>query len=79
MQGQRFEVVDYYHSCSEKRVFFHDKGGDLQSIPVAWTDLTPPDPFVFFSKGKSLVRVEELLALCVLLEELESRVRETMP
>jgi hypothetical protein len=79
MRGKKFEVVDYYHSGAEKRAFFRDESGDLKSIPIAWTDLSPPDPFVSFSKGRSLFRVKELLSLCGLLEELESRVKEIMP
>ncbi len=79
MRGREFEVVDYYHSGSEKRVFFHEESGDLQSIPIAWTDMSPPDPFVSFSKGRSLFRVAELLSLCVLLEELKKHVKENMP
>ena len=79
MGGQEFEVVSYYHSGSEKRIFFHDKNGDLQSIPIAWTDMSPPDPFLLFSKGKSLFRVAELRSLCRLIDELESRVKEITP
>jgi len=79
MRGREFEVVDYYRSGSEKRAFFHDESGDLKSIPIAWTDISPPDPFLLFSKGRSLFRVAELISLCVLLEDLEKRVKEIMP
>ena len=71
--------MDYYHSASERRVFFRDQSGELKSIPVAWTDIDPPDPFVSFSKGRSLFRVAELLSLTGLIEELNGRVKEIMP
>lgn len=79
MEGREFEVVSYYHSGSEKRAFFNDESGDLQSIPIAWTDISPPDSFLLLSNGKSLFRVAELLSLCGMLDKIERSVKEITP
>ena len=79
MEGREFEVVSYHHSGSEKRAFFHDESGDLQSIPIAWTDMIPPDPFLLLPNGKSLFRVAELLSLCRMLDKIEGGVKEITP
>jgi Family of unknown function (DUF5372) len=54
----------------EDRVFFFADGGQLTSLPAGWTDVDPPDPFVAIADGRSMFRVEDLLALALLLEGL---------
>ena len=38
-------------------------------MPASWTDVVDPDPFVVLAAGRSLFRVEDLLALAALLAE----------
>ncbi|MCD4707737.1 MAG: Y4bD/Y4pK family protein [Candidatus Sabulitectum sp.] len=79
MRGQEFRVENYHNVRSEKRVYFYDENGNLQSIPIDWTDMSSPDPFLLLSNGKSLFRVSELLSLCWMLEKIDSRVKEITP
>lgn len=72
------------NNWAEDRVFFFDDHSQLTSIPAAWTDVDPPDPFVAISAGRSAFRIEDLLALAALLEGLRParwrhRVRRTTP
>lgn len=50
----------------EDRVTLQLADGTLQSVPVGWTDRVPPDPYLSLGKGRSLFRVEDLLALAEL-------------
>ncbi len=53
------------------RAYYHDDHGQLQSIPIAWTDLAAEDPFVVVSAGQAYFRVEDLLRLSALIEGLD--------
>ena len=44
--------------------------GRTRSLPVAWTDVAPVDPFVAVAAGRACFRLEDLLALSALLRDL---------
>jgi len=46
------------------------------SVPIQWTDVGPKDPFVVVSAGRSLFRVEDLLSLVSLVEEINNERRK---
>jgi hypothetical protein len=50
---------------------FEDDAGGVRTIPRAFTDAADPDPFVYVSAGRSPFRVEDLVRLAELLEELK--------
>lgn len=54
----------------EDRVFFLAEDGAQKSLPRAWTDMADPDPYVVFGKGRCALRVEDLLQLVELLDDL---------
>ncbi len=54
-------------------MFFHDEQACLCSLPATWTSVVPPEPFVELSAGRSLFRIEDLLALAALVRELTER------
>jgi hypothetical protein len=54
----------------EERVYFYDADGRLAALPVAWTDVFSPDPFVAISAGRSSFRVTDLLELVRLITRL---------
>ena len=54
------------------RVFFFNTKGRKSSVPFDWTDIGPKDPFVTVSAGRTLFRVEDLLGLVRLIEEIRS-------
>jgi len=55
--------VEVRYNWSEERVYFRNGPGRLASIPLVWTSLSAPDPFVELSDGRALFRCEDLLAL----------------
>jgi len=63
--------VLYRHTWGEDRVFFHLVDGHLHSLPAAWTDVGPADPFVTIGAGRALFRYADLLALAHLLQEFD--------
>jgi len=68
LAGHMFPLVVQRLAWGEPRVFFHDAHtGELRSLPTAWTDLAPPDPFVVLAAGRALLRLTDLQALAHLL------------
>jgi hypothetical protein len=68
--GREFELLEYRKNWGEDRVYFHDEGGQVQSILASCTDAGGADPFVEISAGRSLFRYEDLVQLAILLERL---------
>jgi hypothetical protein len=63
-----FEIESVRRLPGECRVFFlNTKGRKLD-----WTDIGPKDLFVVVSAGRALFRVEDLLGLARLIEEIKS-------
>ena len=60
--------MSYHHSWAEDRVCFQHAPGRLRSLPVGWTSLAPPDPFVIQGDGRSWFRVVDLLELAHLVK-----------
>jgi hypothetical protein len=54
----------------EDRVTFEDASGALCSVPVNWTDLLPPEPYVSVGRGRSRFRLSDLRALAELVAAL---------
>jgi hypothetical protein len=70
--GEEFDLVGYAHTWGEHRVFFREPGQErVQSLPAGWTDVEGPDPFLVLSGGRAWFRVEDLVALVRLLDELD--------
>ncbi len=61
------------HSWGDQRVWFYDEAERLISLPVRWTSLGPRDPFVALSKERAYARVEDLLRLAALLQDVRER------
>ena len=70
---QEFDLVDYVHDWREHRVYFYDQDDNLKSIPTAWTNVLPLDPFVLTSSGRSYFRTNELLELAFLIQAIKMR------
>ena len=48
-------------------MYYHDGGGQLESLPAAWTSVVAEDPVVIAGAGQCAFRVADLLALSRLL------------
>lgn len=68
-----FEIVEVRRLPAECRVFFFTPKGRKSSVPLGWTDIAPPDPFILLSGERTLFRVEDLLGLTHLLAEIGKR------
>jgi len=84
LSGREFDLVVRKKNWGEDRVFFFADDGQLTSLPAGWTDVDPPDPFVAIADGRSMFRVEDLVALASLLDGLRpvkprTRVKRNTP
>ena len=68
--GREFQLVTFRQNWGEERAYFHDDSGRLSTIPLQWTTLAAPDPFVALSSGRSAFRIGDLLELSKLLARL---------
>jgi hypothetical protein len=68
--GREFEFITYLHTWGENRVYFHNGGDHLVSVPAAWTDVVPEDPVVQLGAGRSPCRIQDLAELAALVERL---------
>ena len=71
-----FEIDSVKRIAYESRVFFFNTKGRKSSVPLDWTDIGPEDPFIAVSVGRSFFRVEDLLGLVRLIEEINSAKRK---
>jgi hypothetical protein len=71
--GLEFELLAVRKNWGEERVIFAGPDGSTLSMPVAWTNVAPADPFVVLADGRSLFRPADLLALACLLQALRER------
>ncbi|SHL54830.1 DUF5372 family protein [Streptomyces yunnanensis] len=71
--GRVFTFVDRRLAWDEDRVGLADENGEVVSLPAAWTDIDPVDPFVAMAAGRCPFRVADLLAAADLIEAVRVR------
>jgi hypothetical protein len=76
LKNTEFEIDAIVRVPGEHRVFFYNHKGRKSSVPLDWTDIGPQDPFVVVSAGRALFRVEDLLCLANLIEEISGANRK---
>ena len=54
----------------EDRVMYYGARGRLRSVLTSWTNVDEGDAFGQAAAGRSLFRLDDLLRLCVLIDEL---------
>jgi Family of unknown function (DUF5372) len=64
-------VVGLRRTNHDQRVCFYGPHGQLLAIPVTFTSLAAPDPFVLRAAGRSYFRVEDLIQLARLVKGLK--------
>jgi Family of unknown function (DUF5372) len=70
--GREYEFVVHRQNWGEDRVHLHDENGVLFSLPAAWTDVAPVDPFVVLAEGRCAFATTDLLALAELVDRRRS-------
>jgi hypothetical protein len=70
--GRHFEFVARRRNWGEDRLYFHDEDGVLHSVLTGWTDAADVDPFVVMAAGRCPFRLEDLLALADLADQLKA-------
>ena len=75
--GQRFPLLSQSRAWGEERVFFADpQTHQVRSLPLAWTSLALPDPFLVGAAGKTVLRFEDIRPLNQMLKALPARQKE---
>jgi hypothetical protein len=67
---QQLDEVGRTRRWGDERVWFRSASGDLRTIPLRFTSLAAPDPFVQWGGGRSCHRVAELIELRRLMDGL---------
>jgi hypothetical protein len=80
LTGQQFALLAQRFAWGEPRVFFLDPvTGRERSLPAAWTDLVPADPFVQLASGRAILRLQDVQRLLRLLHTLTDASPESEP
>ena len=70
LYGQTFELVQVRSNWGKTQVYYVNAEDQLKSLPISWTSLATPDPFVTMADGRAAFRLTDLLALVYLIRDL---------
>jgi hypothetical protein len=70
LSGQELERASGPPQANQRFVWFHTAEGRLSQVPLNFTDLVEPDPYVVVSAGRAHLGLQDLLGLVDLLREL---------
>jgi hypothetical protein len=70
LYGETFELVQIRSNWGEERAYYVDAHEQLKTLPLGWTSLAAPDPFVTMAAGRAAFRLVDLLALVHLIREI---------
>ena len=75
--GQAFPLLTQRFAWGEERVFFLDpQTHEVRSLPLAWTSLALPDPFLIVAAGKAVLRLRDLQQLVQALRQYPAHSQE---
>jgi Family of unknown function (DUF5372) len=75
--GHSFPLLSQSRAWGEERVFFADRQThQIRSLPLAWTSLAFPDPFLVVAAGKTVLRFEDIGSLNQMLKALPAHQKE---
>jgi hypothetical protein len=61
LSSQTFPLLAQRFAWGEERIFFSDQEThEVRSLPLAWTNLAMPDPFLLVADGKAVLRWKDL-------------------
>jgi len=61
--GREFAFVTTRLTWGRLRVQYYDEVGVVRSLPASWTDVGVIDPFVVRAAGRSVLHVDDLIAV----------------
>ena len=70
LAGRQIDLICIRSIFGRRHVYFHRDDGHLWAVPLAWTDLAPPDSFPEIALGQSLFRPDDPLRLASVIEHL---------
>ena len=77
LAGHQFLLLAQRWTWGEERVVFLDPTtGRVRSMPVAWTNRSPADPFLHRTAARAILHPTDLPALVHLLDDLRERSQE---
>lgn len=77
LSGQTLLLLSQSYAWGEERVFFADpQTHKVRSLPLAWTNLALPDPFLIVAGDKAVLRFEDLQQLVQFLRQEQTRNQE---
>ena len=75
--GHTFPLLSQRFAWGEERVFFPDQEThEVRSLPLAWTDLALPDPFLVVAGRKAVLRWKDLHQLAQFLRQQQTHRQE---
>jgi hypothetical protein len=69
--GREYVFVTARLAWGRLRVQYYDEAGVVRSLPAPWTDAGVVDPFVVRAAGRSVLHVDDLIALTELVAGIE--------
>lgn len=70
LSGLLFPLLAQRFAWGEERVFFVDpQTQQIRSLPLAWTSLALPDPFLVVAAGNTVLRLEDAQQLAQFLQQ----------
>ena len=77
LYGHTFPLLSQRFAWGEERVFFLDQETQqVRSLPLAWTSLALPDPFLVVASGKAVLRWSDLHQLAQFLRHKQTASQE---
>jgi hypothetical protein len=77
LSGQTFLLLSQRIAWGEERVFFSDPHThQIRSLPLTWTNLALPDPFLVVAAGKAVLRFSDVQQLTQFLREKQAHGQE---
>jgi hypothetical protein len=73
LSGALFPLMGQRFAWGEERVFFVDpQTRQIRSLPLVWTSLAPPDPFMVIAAGHTVLRLKDAQQLAQFLQQKQS-------
>ena len=77
LSGRTFPLLAQRFAWGEERVFFADpQTQQIRSLPLAWTSLALPDPFLVVAGGQTVLRLKDLQQLAQFLRQKQTHHQE---